>query len=606
MTNALLTPELFKQADDILSGLTLREKIAQMTQVERSSCSPAQVKKYKFGSVLSGAGSFPGENSPQEWLDMVDEYWLASRGADGQGIPVLFGTDAIHGHCNLRHATIFPHNIGLGAAADSTLAFNIAQATAKEMMATGVDWAFAPNLAIAKDIRWGRFYESISERPDVVAEFAPLLVSGLQSAHQQQRIIACAKHFIGDGGTYKGIDQGDTRLPLQQLEETHIVPFKQAIAADVMTVMVSFSSVNGVKCHGSKELINDILKEKMGFQGFVVTDMEALDFLSNDYYEAIGKSVNAGIDMFMLPERWEQFMDYLLEHAQLGSVPISRIDDAVRRIIAVKLAVGLFDLPRPSQRPMAITSNIGCEAHQSLALEAVHKSQVLLKNDGDLLPLSAQKPVLVCGKNAHNVGHQCGGFSIDWQGFSGNDALVGGTTVFDGIRSHAEHCKLITEPDIDAVSSEQFDVAIVVIGETPYAEGLGDIRDCSNSIVETGSMIQGKLNVTEPYGDSYHLKTLHPEDYALIETLKAKGIKVVTVLISGRPLVINDELAASDAFVAAWLPGGQGHGVADVLFGAQPFTGRLPFAWPSAILPDTGHRPTEYSELFPLGYGLNT
>ena len=418
MTHLLITPERLEKADKLLSRLTLREKIAQMTQVERSTCSPEMVRKYKFGSVLSGAGSFPGENTPQEWLQMADDYWQASVGKDGNGIPIMFGTDAIHGHCNLSAATIFPHNISLGAAADKNLAFDIASVTAKEMLATGVDWAFGPNLAIARDIRWGRFYESISENPATVSQFAPALVEGFQSDNPQTRIVACAKHFIGDGGTYHGIDQGDTRLSRELLEDTHVKPFVEAISAGVLTVMVSFSSWNGVKCHGSRELVTDILKNKLEFQGFVVTDMEALDFLSNDYYEAIGVSVNAGIDLFMLPERWEQFMDYLYEHVQLGSVPMSRIDDAVRRILAVKLAAGLFDEPRPSERRAANPDIIGCSEHQQLALEAVRKSQVLLKNEQTLIPLDKNKRVLVCGKNAHNVGHQCGGFSVDWQGFS--------------------------------------------------------------------------------------------------------------------------------------------------------------------------------------------
>lgn len=606
MTASLITPEHVKQAKSLLAEMSLDQKIGQMIQTERSSCTPKQVKKHHIGSVLCGAGSFPGENSQSDWLKMSDEYWYASRGKDGKGIPIIYGSDAIHGHCNLKSATIFPHNIGLGATGDPQLAHDIAVATAKELLATGVDWSFAPNLAVAQDIRWGRFYESVSENPSLVASYASALVSGFQKPQQGQLLAACAKHFVGDGGTYHGIDQGDTRLPREDLENTHIAPFVEAINANVLTVMAAFSSWNGEKCHGSRELITNTLKGQLGFKGFVVSDMEAIDFLSSDYYQSVGIAVNAGLDMFMLPEHWKPFSEYLHEHIRLGTVPISRIDDAVTRILSVKLAIGLFELPKPSDRHLAKTVEIGNEQHQQLALTAVHKSQVLLKNQNTTLPLSKDARVLVCGKNAHNIGHQCGGFTVDWQGFSGNEELTHASSIFQGIQQHSSDCKKLTDKEVSTANPSDYDVAVVVIGEKPYAEGMGDIRDNKNSIIETGSMISGSLNVTEPYGVAYNLSSLHPEDLKLIKTLKAKDLPVVTLLVSGRPLLINEELAASDAFVACWLPGSQGKGVADVLFGDQPFSGKLRFTWPKAVLPDVDNHQTEYDPLFPIGYGLST
>ncbi|MCW8832290.1 MAG: glycoside hydrolase family 3 protein [Colwellia sp.] len=594
-----------KQVSELMSKMTLAQKIGQMTQAERLSCTPDEVKNYHLGSVMSGAGSRPDNNAPQGWLTMIDSFWQASmyEDADHLAIPILYGADAIHGNNNLKGATIFPHNIGLGAANDTKLIRHIAEITRKEVLATGVDWVFAPNLAVAQNSQWGRFYESYSQQPELVTNYATHIINGLQGKLHGEGVIACVKHWVGDGATSHGIDQGDANISWQELNKTHISPYVSAIKSGAMTVMASFNSWNGDKCHGHKYLLTEVLKEQLNFSGFIISDMNGIDYLSDDFYLAVAKGVNAGIDMFMLPENWQQFIRHLHSHVELGTVPISRINDAVRRILSVKFASGLFEAPLPSERPWAKSHSFGSANHRQVAREAVIKSLVLLKNARNTLPLKRDARILVTGKNANNIGHQCGGFTIDWQGVSGNDEFQGATSIWQGIKAVAPNAILHGENDVAEISAKDHDIAVVIVGESPYAEGLGDIRDCDNLIIEAGSQIDGQINISQPYGNSLELKSLHPEDYQQIKALSDKGLPVVTILLSGRALIINAELAASAAFIAAWLPGSEGQGISDLLFGDVNFQGKLPFTWPKTSY--SQKKKTKAKTLFPLGFGLH-
>ncbi len=602
--------------------MTLDQKIGQMTQPERMHVSPSEVKRYHIGSVLSGGGSCPGDNRPVDWVAMNDAYWSASMEEDDDhlAIPVLYGVDAIHGNANVLGATIFPHNIGLGAAGDPELIERIGRITAREVRAAGVDWTFAPTLAVAQDPRWGRTYESYSEDPGVVGEYAGRIVRGLQGGGVvgaggvgdfvglgPEGILACAKHWVGDGGTRDGVDQGDTVVDEEELRRVHIAPYVPALEAGAMTVMVSLSSWNGEKCHAHRYLIQDVLKGEMGFGGFVVSDWNGLDPLAEDYGDAVAMAVNAGIDMVMVPEAWKAFIAALRERVERGDVPVERIDDAVERILRVKFVSGLFERGRPWGRRGANGSSFGSREHREVAREAVRKSLVLLKNEGGVLPLDKGARILVTGRGAHDRGRLCGGFTVEWQGVLGNDRIEGGTSVWEGIEAVAPGAVLGGVGgswDVEGVGEEEgvggtqgegeegdFDVAVVVIGERPYAEGLGDIREESPVRPGTNHLPAG-AGVLKPYGDTLELAALHPEDLATIRGLSGRGIPVVAVLVSGRPLVVDEELAASAGFVVAWLPGSEGGGVADVLFGDFDFVGRLGMGWVGGEV------------LFPWGYGL--
>ena len=617
--------DIDRRAETLLAGMTLSQKVGQMTQAERRHATPADVRAFHLGSVLSGGGSCPGDNRPADWLAMHDAYWAASMDGSEGGVrvPILYGVDAIHGNNNVRGATVFPHNIGLGAAGDPALMERIARATAREVLATGADWTFAPTLAVARDPRWGRCYESFSEDPGLVAAYAPRIVCGLQDSNGDGRgsggngscgagiigprgVVACAKHWVGDGGTIEGVDQGDTLLSEPELKRLHTMPYRPALDAGVLTVMVSLSSWNGRKCHAHRYLIEDLLKGEMGFGGVVVSDWNGIDLVASDYSQAVARSVNAGIDMFMIPARWQRFIGCLEAQVEAGVVPLDRIDDAVRRILRLKLASGLFDKPRPSARNGAGGTAFGSREHREVAREAVRKSLVLLKNRGRTLPLDAGARILVTGRNAHNRGHQCGGFTVAWQGVSGNEAIEGGTSIWEGIRALAP--RAVLAEDASAADHRDFDVAVVVIGERPYAEGMGDIREPSPEDWTPGGIpgAEGGPGVLDPYGSTLELAALHPEDVATIRGLAAHGIPVVTILVSGRPLVVDAELSASAAFVAAWLPGTEGAGVADVLFGDHDFTGRLPMSWPGEMPWGNGRqgRSGRGHVLFQRGYGL--
>lgn len=595
---ATLTPMDAKtHAEHLLGQMRLEHKLGQMIQSERASTTPDDVARYHLGSVLSGGGSVPGGNRVYEWVAMNDAYWMASMSTENGRLPIplLYAIDAIHGNANVLGATVFPHNIGLGAARDPELIERLAQMCAKEVLATGLDWTFAPTLAVVRNIKWGRTYESFSEDPTVVASYAAHYVRGLQGALDENGVIACAKHWIGDGGTTGGVDQGDTALSEDELLRTHAVPYLPALREGVLTVMASFNSWNKEKCHASRFLLTEVLKGRLGFDGFVISDWDGVDQITDDLAESLETAINAGVDMVMVSLHWKKMLETLRMLVETGRVPMSRVDDAVRRILEVKARAGLFERVRPSERPWANSESFGSAAHREVAREAVRKSLVLLKHEGKVLPVSREARILVAGKNADDRGHQCGGFTVEWQGTHGNDRIVGGTSIWEGIRAAAPQAEL--SRDGMAADANKHDVAIVVIGEEPYAEGMGDLRH--GGAVPRGSGMQTMTNLA-PYGDSLELAKRHPEDLATIQRIRAQGIPVVTVLISGRPLLTNAELAASDAFVAAWLPGSEGAGVADVLLGDYDFTGTLPFTWPAT---DEG----EYGKVvaaFPRGHGL--
>ena len=584
--------------EQLIGRMSLAQKVGQMTMAERMFVTPQEVTEYHLGALLSGGGSQPEGNTPEDWVKMNDAFWAASMvdGDDHLPIPIVYGVDAVHGNNNVSGATIFPHNIGLGAAGDVDLIARIAAVTAKEVLATGVDWTFAPTLAVANDFRWGRTYESYTEDPEKVGQYGEAYIKALQSDLGSGALMGCAKHWVGDGATSNGIDQGETTLSWEALERKHVSPYYPVLEAGVLSVMVSFNSWNGDKCHGHHHLVTEVLKNQLAFDGIVVSDWDGIDYIDEDYLVCIEESVNAGIDMFMAPEKWKDFIKGLIDCVNQGRVPVARIDDAVRRILSVKKLFGLFDKPRPAERCLSNHKSFGSSEHRSIAREAVRKSLVLLKNDDDLLPLTKTQRVLVTGKNADDLGAQCGGFSLSWQGESGNDTLSG-TTIWQGIQ---EVCPdAVHTNDVSSINSEDFDVAVIVIGEKAYAEGMGDIRSGDHLLVEAGSTIKGLMNPLEPYGRSLKLSDLHPEDLAAIESVRSKGLPLVVLLISGRPLLVDEEMAAANAFIAAWLPGSEGDGVAEVLFGTESFSGTLPFTWPRQASEDveTG---------FELGYGLTS
>jgi beta-glucosidase len=622
--------------------MTLDQKIGQLLQPERQFITPQEVKEYHIGSVLSGGGSVPGENKPEDWIAMNDAYWAASMEEDENhlAIPLIYGVDAIHGNTNVLGAVVFPHNIGLGAAHDPDLLERIAEATAEEIAATGVEWTFAPTLAVARNDHWGRTYESYSEDPKIVSEYAPRFVKGLQGKYEENRVIACVKHFIGDGATLHGIDQGDMCISEEELRKVHLPPYKAAIDAGVLTVMVSLSSWYGEKCHAHKFLLTDLLKNELNFQGFVISDWDGIDYIDDNYEECVVRSMNAGMDMFMVTERWKEFIELARKNILSGRIPMERLDDAVSRILRVKFEFGMFEKPRPAERKLSKDpSCFGSQEHREVAREAVRKSLVMLKNEDEILPLRKNARILVAGKNAHNRGHQCGGFTVAWQGVDDTDessdisyimsddekekprdkrisneiphrsSIIGGTSIWEGIQAVAPNAELSVEGW--AADPARHDVAIVVIGEVPYAEMLGDIRvaDLAKGLkIGKGSTSEDKpipIMKEGPYGTHLYLHQLHPEDLETIRRITSKGIPVVTVMVCGRPLVIEQELAESRAFVVAWFPGSEGQGVADVLFGDYPMQGKLSFSWPHYDDENWNLGDEGYNPLFPYGFGLH-
>ena len=593
---APLDPAIEARIDEILPKLTLEQKVGQVIQGDSEFLTPEQVRKYRLGSVLSGGNSAPGDQPYADaaaWLEAADAYFEASLDTDGVeiAIPVIWGIDAVHGHTNLLGATVFPHNVGLGAANDPQLIRDIAAATAAELIVSGHDWTFAPTLAVPRDDRWGRAYEGFSEDPEIVASYAAGIVEGLQGAAGAEdwlaygRVISSAKHFAADGGTEKGRDQGDARISEAEFRDIHSAGYFPALEAGVQTVMASFSSWNGVKIHGSHALLTEILKDRLGFTGFVVGDWNAHGQIPGCTNTDCPQALLAGLDMYMAPDSWEGLYASTLKHVKDGTIPMERLDDAVRRILRVKMAYGLFDKAKPSERPGAgDASLLASDAHKALARKAVRQSLVLLKNNASTLPLQAGQTVLVVGDGADSISKASGGWTLSWQGGGADNALFPqGESILSGIRSVVEAAggKVIHDPE--GTSGAAADVVIAVYGEDPYAEFQGD-RDNVDYVPEGF-------------------------DTKLLEGYRQEGAKVVSVFLSGRPLWVNPEINASDAFVAAWWPGTEGGGVADLLFRVDPafdFSGRLSFSWPaSAVQTPLNRGDADYAPQFPYGYGLS-
>ncbi|KAL7092372.1 hypothetical protein ACP275_12G161400 [Erythranthe tilingii] len=585
-----------KRIRDLMKRMTLEEKIGQMTQIERTVAADHVLQKYSIGSILSGGGSVPAVHASAEtWIDMVNHFQKNAL-MQRVGIPMIYGIDAVHGNNNVYTATIFPHNVGLGATRDPELVKRIGAATALEVRATGIQYAFAPVIAMCRDPRWGRCYESYSEDPKIVRSMTEI-IPGLQGdvpagfpkgvpyVGGPDKVMACAKHYVGDGGTVKGINENNTVATWHELLGIHMPAYYDSIIKGVSTVMASYSSWNGVKMHANRDLITGFLKKAQGFRGFVITDWQAIDKMTTpphaNYTYSIEASINAGIDMVMVPYNYTEFIDGLTYLVNNNFVSMSRIDDAVKRILRVKFTMGLFENPMADY---SMAKHLGSQENREVAREAVRKSLVLLKNgksgDKPLLPLPKKaSKILVAGTHADDIGNQCGGWTIEWHGKSGN--TTAGTTILSAVRNTVDPGTEVSfrqEPDAEFVKTGKFEYAVVVVGEVPYSE---------------------------TYGDSLNL-TLPDPGYSIIKNV-CSSVKCVVVLVTGRPVVIEPYLAGMDAVVAAWLPGSEGQGVADVLFGDYGFTGKLPITWFKNVdqLPMNFGDP-HYDPLFPFGYGLTT
>ncbi|MDP5129897.1 MAG: exo 1,3/1,4-beta-D-glucan glucohydrolase [Paraglaciecola sp.] len=582
----------------LLAKMTVEEKVGQVIQADIASVTPEEVKEYHLGSVLNGGNSAPNNDnhSPAiEWLKLADKFWLASTDTSdgGVGIPALWGIDAVHGNNNVVGATIFPHNIGLGAANDPELMREIGTVTAREILVTGIDWTFAPTIAVVQNDRWGRTFESFSENPEIVSTYAGMVVEGVQGRVNSEQfldndhMLANVKHFVGDGGTKDGIDQGDTLATEEQLRDIHAAGYPPAIQHGALVVMASFNSWHGKKMHGHRGLLNDVLVERMGFDGFVVGDWNGHGQVAGCSNVSCAAAFNAGLDMFMAPDSWKELYKNTLAQVKSGEISMARLDEAVSRILRVKLISGLFEAGLPSSRPYAGKFELlGSAEHRAVAREAVRKSLVLLKNNEQLLPLAPNSTILVAGSAANNIGQQSGGWTLTWQGSGNkNSDFPNGESIYQGIASAVTAAGGSVELNESGEFSQRPDVAIVVFGEQPYAEFQGDVADVD----------------------------FKPEDsLAILKSLQAQGIPTVSVFLSGRPMWVNPEINASDAFVAAWLPGSEGGGVADMLFrDAQDkvqydFSGRLSFSWPrtpSDVELNLGK--PGYDPLFAYGYGLS-
>jgi beta-glucosidase len=558
----------------LLAQMTLHEKIGQMTQADESALKDGRaVRDFFMGSVLSGGDSLPKPNDPATWAQMVDRFQsqaLSTR----LGIPMIYGVDAVHGDGDVKGAVLFPHNIGLGATRNPDLVQKAARVTAREVAGTGARWAFAPCIAVARDERWGRTYESYGESPELAELLGPAAVRGFQDAPDSEpgtAVLASAKHFVGDGGTFAGMDQGDTRVTEQELRKIHLPGYLACIKAGVGNVMVSYSSWNDAPMHGNKRLLTDVLKGELGFTGFVVTDWAAIDKMSDDYKQDVEVAINAGIDMVMVPIHYRDFVADMKELVAAGRIPMARIDDAVRRILKQKVRFKLWE--RPFTDP-ALTAQIGSAEHRAVARQAVAQSLVVLKNDKNVLPIQSNARVHLCGFRADDMGVQCGGWSVGWRGHRG--AITPGTTIRQGFEQVLGAGRV--DFSKDAAGAEKADLVVAVVGEDPYAEGSGD-RD--------------KLE-------------LGAEDRALIDAAKRSGKPLVIVLLSGRPLILGDLVNSARALVAAWLPGTEGAGIADVLGGGVKPTGKLPCSWPRemAQIPINVGDP-DYAPLFEYGFGLS-
>jgi beta-glucosidase len=582
------------KARALLAELSLDEKIGQMTQPDQMYlASLDDIDRFHVGSVLSGGDSDPKTgNDLASWTEMIDRCQARAL-ATSRRIPILYGVDAVHGHNNVIGAVVFPHNIGLGCTRDAKLVESAARITAEEMRATGANWAFAPCVAAPQDVRWGRTYEGFSESPEVVKALGAAAVRGFQrgdALDHRLAVLACAKHYLGDGGTTFGtglprsgssarfgLDQGDMRVEEATMRALHLPGYITSIAAGVGSIMPSYSSWNGEKCSGSKRLLTDLLKKELGFQGFLISDYNALDQLPGSRKQQIERSINAGMDMVMVPEKYAGFFTGLKELVNEKKVPMARIDDAVTRILRVKFSMGLMDPSRSQLADRSFHKTFGSAEHRQVARRAVGESVVLLANNRQVLPIAANAPagrIHVAGKNADDIGNQCGGWTIKWQGQSG--AATQGTTILAAIRKAASPGSQVSYSR-DGAGAEGASVGVAVIGETPYAEMMGDRAD---------------LN-------------LDSQDIAAVENLKRAGIPVIAVIVSGRPMVIDELLGKADAILAAWLPGTEGDGVADILFGVHRPSGKLSYTWPRGESTSFNRADAGYKALFPFGHGLS-
>lgn len=578
-----------QRVEALLKVMTLDEKIGQMVQAERGNISAEDIKTYNLGSILSGGGSFPGKNTLEEWQNMYNSFQNKAT-STRLGIPIIYGIDAVHGNNNVEGAVIFPHNIGLGAARDKELMEKIASVTIKEVLATGANWNFAPCVAVSRDERWGRTYESYGEDKELQKLLVSSYIKGTQGDKSNKYLpkdkgVATAKHFLADGGTEfgtgqdGGIDRGDISGDEKEIIEMHLEGYKEAINEGVLSVMASFSSLNGIKMHENK-LINELLKKQLGFKGFVVSDWEAIGLIEgSSYSEKLAKAVNAGVDMIMEPKDWKNAIKSLKKEVEQGKINISRIDDAVSRILYAKFKSGLFENPYANKE---ISNSFGSPEHREIAREAVRKSLVLLKNENKLLPFKNNSKIFVTGPGADDVGIQSGGWTLSWQGgLDDGKGIYKGTSILEGMKQKAKEKGSIIITDES--ESSQADVVVVVIGEKPYAEWFGDSNDLS---LEGKTALRGNM---EALNYAYSLNK-----------------PVVVIMLSGRPMIISKEIDKWNSFVAAWLPGSQGEGIADVLFGDYNFTGKLSVTWPlnmEQIPINIGDK--EYKPLFPYGMGLN-
>ncbi len=590
--------EMEKKISGIIAELSTAAKVAQMIQPEIRAFTVAEMREFGFGSYLNGGGAFPNDNknaSVSEWLALADVLYEASidESIDGNAIPTMWGTDAVHGHNNVIGATIFPHNIGLGAARNPELLKKIGKATAKEVLVTGIDWIFAPTVAVVRDDRWGRTYEGYSEDPELVKIYASAIVEGIQGSPKngflgKGRAIATAKHFVGDGGTERGDDQGENLASEEELRDVHSPGYFSSIESGVQTIMASFNSWHGEKMHGNRSLLTDVLKDRLGFDGLVVGDWDGHSQIKGCTRVSCKQAIIAGVDIIMVPNEWRGLFDNTVKQVDSGEIPMTRIDDAVRRILRVKMRAGLFDAKKPSERAFAGKKELlGSAEHRAIARQAVRESLVLLKNKNSLLPLKRKMNVLVAGDAADNIGKVSGGWTISWQGTGNkNSDFPGATSIYQGINDVVTKAGGSASLSVDGSYKVAPDVAIVVFGENPYAEGEGDIS-----------------NLQYQREDK--------RDLALLKGFKKAGIPVVSVFITGRPMWVNKELNASDAFVVAWLPGSEGQGVSDVLFKKEDgavnfdFTGKLSFSWPKRDNQAIVNRyDNPYDPLFAYDFGL--
>lgn len=570
------TAAIDQRVSDLLSRMTLEEKVGQMTQIDLNNIKndPEIVTEYFLGSILSGGGSLPGLNTPEGWANTYDQLQQAALNTRLK-IPIIYGIDAVHGHNNLKNAVIFPHNIGLGAARDAELVERIGRATAIEVAATGLDWTFAPCIAVPRDERWGRTYEGFAETAEVTGLLGAAYIRGFQgdTLAEGKSILACAKHFIGDGGTTNGDDQGNTEIDEETLREIHLPAYIDAIENNVGSIMATYNSWNGEKVHGSHYLLTEVLKEELGFAGFIVSDWAAIDQLPGNYRSDVKESINAGIDMVMVPDDYEEFTSDLIDLVNDGEVSIERIDDAVARILRIKFMMGLFEHPYSNR---SLIDSVGKAEHREIGREAVRKSMVLLQKKDGTLPLSkSDEKIFVAGVGADDIGMQCGGWTISWQGDMGD--ITEGTTILEAIQNAAGNSNVIFCESGE--TTDDFDKAVVIIGEQPYAEGEGDREDL----------------------------TISNDDIALVRKVYEKGKPTIVILLSGRPMIINPILHYSDAIFAAWLPGTEGDGIADVLFGDYQPTGKLSHSWPKYMdqIPiNVGDQ--NYDPLYEYDFGLTS